>query len=226
MIVVAKFITAFEAISQISDGDTVALSGFGLAGQPVHLINALCDHGAKDLVIIANNAGNAENGLARLLRNRQVRKITCSFPRQKDSQVFDELYRAGKIELDLVPQGTLAERIRAQGAGIAGFYTPTAVGTELAEGKEVRVINGREYILEFATDIDVSLVHAETSDTQGNLVYRKTARNFGPVMAAAARYTAVEVNKVVPIGDLDPENIVTPSIFVDAVVEVGESTEH
>ncbi len=194
---VAKFITAFEAISQISDGDTVALSGFGLAGQPVHLINALCDHGAKDLVIIANNAGNAENGLARLLRNRQVRKITCSFPRQKDSQVFDELYRAGKIELDLVPQGTLAERIRAQGAGIAGFYTPTAVGTELAEGKEVRVINGREYILEFATDIDVSLVHAETSDTQGNLVYRKTARNFGPVMAAAARYTAVEVNKVV-----------------------------
>ena len=226
MIVVAKFITAFEAISQISDGDTVALSGFGLAGQPVHLINALCDHGAKDLVIIANNAGNAENGLARLLRNRQVRKITCSFPRQKDSQVFDELYRAGKIELDLVPQGTLAERIRAQGAGIAGFYTPTAVGTELAEGKEVRVINGREYILEFATDIDVSLVHAETSDTQGNLVYRKTARNFGPVMAAAARYTAVEENKVVPIGDLDPEHIVTPSIYVDAVVEVGESTEH
>jgi len=225
LIVVAKFITAFEAISQISDGDTVALSGFGLAGQPFHLINALCDHGAKDLVIIANNAGNAENGLARLLRNRQVRKITCSFPRQKDSQIFDELYRAGKIELDLVPQGTLAERIRAQGAGIAGFYTPTAVGTELAEGKEVRVINGREYILEFATDIDVSLVHAETSDTQGNLVYRKTARNFGPVMAAAALYTAVEVNKVVPIGDLDPENIVTPSIYVDAVVVVGESTE-
>lgn len=226
MIVVAKFITAFEAISQISDGDTVALSGFGLAGQPVHLINALCDHGAKDLVIIANNAGNAENGLARLLRNRQVRKITCSFPRQKDSQIFDELYRAGEIELDLVPQGTLAECIRAQGAGIAGFYTPTAVGTQLAEGKEVRVINGREYILEFATQIDVSLVHAETSDAQGNLVYRKTARNFGPIMAAAARYTAVEVNQVVPIGDLNPENIVTPSIYVDAVVEVGESTEH
>jgi 3-oxoadipate CoA-transferase alpha subunit len=220
--VVAKFITAIEAVSQISDGDTVALSGFGLAGQPVHLINALCDHGAKDLVIIANNAGNAENGLARLLRNRQVRKITCSFPRQKDSQIFDELYRTGKIELDLVPQGTLAERIRAQGAGIAGFYTPTAVGTQLAQGKEVRVINGKEYILEFATDIDVSLVHAETSDAQGNLVYRKTARNFGPIMAAAARYTAVEVANVVPVGELDPENIVTPSIYVDAVVEVGK----
>jgi 3-oxoadipate CoA-transferase alpha subunit len=220
--VVAKFITAIEAVSQISDGDTVALSGFGLAGQPVHLINALCDHGAKDLVIIANNAGNAENGLARLLRNRQVRKITCSFPRQKDSQIFDELYRTGKIELDLVPQGTLAERIRAQGAGIAGFYTPTAVGTQLAQGKEVRVINGKEYLLEFATDIDVSLVHAETSDAQGNLVYRKTARNFGPIMAAAARYTAVEVANVVPVGELDPENIVTPSIYVDAVVEVGK----
>jgi 3-oxoadipate CoA-transferase alpha subunit len=220
--VVAKFITAVEAVSQISDGDTVALSGFGLAGQPVHLINALCDHGVKDLVIIANNAGNAENGLARLLRNRQVRKITCSFPRQKDSQIFDELYRTGKIELDLVPQGTLAERIRAQGAGIAGFYTPTAVGTQLAQGKEVRVINGKEYILEFATDIDVSLVHAETSDAQGNLVYRKTARNFGPIMAAAARYTAVEVANVVPVGELDPENIVTPSIYVDAVVEVGK----
>jgi 3-oxoadipate CoA-transferase alpha subunit len=220
--VVAKFITAVEAVSQISDGDTVALSGFGLAGQPVHLINALCDHGVKDLVIIANNAGNAENGLARLLRNRQVRKITCSFPRQKDSQIFDELYRTGKIELDLVPQGTLAERIRAQGAGIAGFYTPTAVGTQLAQGKEVRVINGKEYLLEFATDIDVSLVHAETSDAQGNLVYRKTARNFGPIMAAAARYTAVEVANVVPVGELDPENIVTPSIYVDAVVEVGK----
>jgi 3-oxoadipate CoA-transferase alpha subunit len=218
----AKFITAVEAVSQISDGDTVALSGFGLAGQPVHLINALCDHGAKDLVIIANNAGNAENGLARLLRNGQVRKITCSFPRQKDSHIFDELYRAGKIELDLVPQGTLAERIRAQGAGIAGFYTPTAVGTQLAQGKEVRVINGKEYILEFATDIDVSLVHAQTSDAQGNLIYRKTARNFGPIMAAAARYTAVEVANVVPVGELDPENIVTPSIYVDAVVEVGK----
>jgi 3-oxoadipate CoA-transferase alpha subunit len=220
--VVAKFITAVEAVSQISDGDTVALSGFGLAGQPVHLINALCDHGAKDLVIIANNAGNAENGLARLLRNGQVRKITCSFPRQKDSQIFDELYRTGKIELDLVPQGTLAERIRAQGAGIAGFYTPTAVGTQLAQGKEVRVINGKEFLLEFATDIDVSLVHAQTSDAQGNLVYRKTARNFGPIMAAAARYTAVEVANVVPVGELDPENIVTPSIYVDAVVEVGK----
>lgn len=219
---VAKFITAVEAVSQISDGDTVALSGFGLAGQPVHLINALCDHGAKDLVIIANNAGNAENGLARLLRNGQVRKITCSFPRQKDSQIFDELYRTGKIELDLVPQGTLAERIRAQGAGIAGFYTPTAVGTQLAQGKEVRVINGKEFLLEFATDIDVSLVHAQTSDAQGNLVYRKTARNFGPIMAAAARYTAVEVANVVPVGELDPENIVTPSIYVDAVVEVGK----
>lgn len=222
---VAKFMGAIEAISQISDGDTVALSGFGLAGQPVHLINALCDHGAKDLVIVANNAGNAENGLARLLRNRQVRKIICSFPRQKDSHIFDALYRAGEIELDLVPQGTLAERIRAQGAGIAGFYTPTAVGTQLADGKEARVINGREYILEFATDIDVSLVRAETSDNQGNLVYRKTARNFGPIMAAAARYTAVEVARVVPTGELDPEIIVTPSIYVDAVVEVGDSVE-
>jgi 3-oxoadipate CoA-transferase alpha subunit len=157
--------------------------------------------------------------LARLLGNKQIAKILCSFPRQQDSQIFDELYRSGKIELELVPQGTLAERIRAQGAGIGAFYTPTGVGTQLAIGKEVRTINGVDQVLEFATQIDVALVHGHIADQQGNVIYRKTARNFGPIMASAARYSVVEVSRVVPIGELDPENIVTPSIFVNAIVE-------
>ena len=215
----ASFISATEAISHVTDGSTVALSGFGLAGQPLHLIDALCDSGASSLTIIANNAGNGETGLARLLGNKQVAKILCSFPRQQDSQIFDELYRSGKIELELVPQGTLAERIRAHGAGIGAFYTPTGVGTQLAIGKEVRAINGVDQVLEFATQIDVALVHGHIADQQGNVIYRKTARNFGPIMASAARYSVVEVSRVVPIGELDPESIVTPSIFVNAIVD-------
>jgi 3-oxoadipate CoA-transferase alpha subunit len=221
--VVAKFLSAQDAVSKIQNGHTVALSGFGLAGQPMHLINALREHGARDLTIIANNAGNGDNGLAKLLASGAVRKIVCSFPRQIDSQVFDELYRTGKIELELVPQGTLAEQIRAQGAGIGGFYTPTGLGTQLAEGKEVRTISGKDYVFELPTNIDVALVHGQVADQQGNVVYRKTARNFGPIMAAAARHTIVEVQQVVPVGALDPENIVTPSIYVGTVVELSKS---
>ncbi len=220
---VAKFLSAQDAVSKIQDGHTVALSGFGLAGQPMHLINALREYGAKDLTIIANNAGNGDNGFAKLLASGAVRKIVCSFPRQIDSYVFDELYRTGKIELELVPQGTLAEQIRAQGAGIGGFYTPTGLGTQLAEGKEVRTINGKDYVFEYPTNIDVALVHGQVADQQGNVVYRKTARNFGPIMAAAARHTIVEVQQVVLVGALDPENIVTPSIYVDTVVELSKS---
>jgi 3-oxoadipate CoA-transferase alpha subunit len=178
------------------------------------------ESGACDLTLISNNAGNADNALAQLVGSGRVRKIVCSFPRQKDSYAFDDMYRAGRIELELVPQGTLAERIRAQGAGIPAFYTPTGVGTQLTQGREVRQFDGRDYVLERATDIAVALVHAHKADGMGNLVYRKTARNFGPVMAAAARYTAVEVDEVVPTGALDPEAVVTPSIFVDVVVEV------
>lgn len=222
---VAKLLTAQEAIGVVKDGDTVALGGFGMAGQPIELIDALIIHGAKNLTIIANNAGNGDTGLAKLLSTKAVRKIVCSFPRQKDSFVFDELYRSGDIELELVPQGTLAEQIRAQGAGIGGFYTQTAVGTELSKGKEVRLINNKEYLLVFATNIDVALVHGHIADTQGNVVYRKTARNFGPIMAAAARHSIVEVNQIVPIGTLDPEAIVTPSIYVDTLVQVGAEHE-
>lgn len=216
-----EFLSAEIAIARIKDGDTVAASGFGLAGQPLTLFDALVESGAKDLTIVANNAGNGDNGLARLVGMRRVRKVVCSFPRQSDSHQFDEVYRAGDIELELVPQGTLAERIRAQGAGIGAFYTPTGVGTPLCEGKETREINGKMYVLEYPTNIDVALVHAQTADAQGNVVYRKTARNFGPIMAMAARYTIIEVNDVVTTGQLDPESIVTPSIFVDAVVRAN-----
>lgn len=216
-----EFLSAEIAIARIKDGDTVAASGFGLAGQPLTLFDALVESGAKDLTIVANNAGNGDNGLARLVGMRRVRKVVCSFPRQSDSHQFDEVYRAGDIELELVPQGTLAERIRAQGAGIGAFYTPTGVGTTLCEGKETREINGKMYVLEYPTNIDVALVHAQTADAQGNVVYRKTARNFGPIMAMAARYTIIEVNDVVTTGQLDPESIVTPSIFVDAVVRAN-----
>ena len=222
---VAKLLTAKEAVGVIKDGDTVALSGFGLAGQPLALINELINHGAKNLTIIANNAGNGDSGLAKLLATKAVRKIVCSFPRQKDSFIFDELYRNGEIELELVAQGTLAEQIRAQGAGIGGFYTRTAVGTQLAAGKELKVINGQEYVLEFPANIDVALVHGHIADTQGNVNYWKTARNFGPIMAAAARHSIVEVSRIVEIGSLDPESIVTPSIYVNSLVVVGAPNE-
>jgi 3-oxoadipate CoA-transferase alpha subunit len=212
--------TADEAVAGIEDGSTVLVGGFGLAGMPFDLIDALIRQGATDLTIVANNAGNGEVGLAALLKAGRVRKVLCSFPRQVDSYVFDELYRAGRIELEVVPQGNLAERMRAAGAGIGAFFCPTAVGTPLAEGKEERVIDGRRYILEYPIKGDYALISAHRADELGNLVYRKTARNFGPVMATAATTTIVQVNEVVPTGSLDPESIVTPSIYVDRVVQV------
>jgi 3-oxoadipate CoA-transferase alpha subunit len=198
----------------------VLVGGFGLAGMPFDLIDALIRQGAKDLTIVANNAGNGEVGLAALLKAGRVRKVLCSFPRQSDSYVFDELYRSGGVELEVVPQGNLAERMRAAGAGIGAFFCPTAVGTPLAEGKESRVIDGREYVLEYPIKGDYALVSAHTADRLGNLVYRKTARNFGPVMATAATTTIAQVTKVVDTGALDPEAVVTPSIYVDRVVQV------
>src|SRR2546422_4745326 len=208
------------ALDGLRDGATVMIGGFGGAGQPAELIDALIAHGARDLVIVNNNAGNGETGLAALLKAGCVRKIICSFPRQVDSQVFDGLYRAGKIELELVPQGNLAERIRAAGAGIGGFFTPTGYGTDLGKGKETREIDGRMQVLELPIHADVALIKAETGDRWGNLVYRKTARNFGPIMATAARLTIASVHEIVPLGDLDPENIVTPGIFVHRLVKV------
>jgi 3-oxoadipate CoA-transferase, alpha subunit len=209
-----------EAIRDVADGSTVLVGGFGDAGQPFALIEALLRRGVRDLTIVSNNAGGGDTGLAALLAAGQVRKVICSFPRQRDSYVFDELYRAGKIELELAPQGTLAERIRAGGAGIGGFYTRTGVGTLVAEGKEVREIDGVSYLLERPIHGDVALVRAHIADRMGNLVYRKTARNFGPVMAAAAALSVVEVSAVVATGALDPESVVTPGIYVDRVVEV------
>ncbi|NUS32222.1 MAG: 3-oxoacid CoA-transferase subunit A [Gemmatimonadaceae bacterium] len=210
------------AVSGIRDGATVMIGGFGRAGQPVELIDALISHGARDLTVVNNNAGNGDMGLAALLAARRVRKIICSFPRQSDSWVFDGLYRAGEIELELVPQGNLAERIRAAGAGIGAFFSPTGVGTQLAEGKEVRTIDGRDYVLEYPIRADVALISALRADRWGNLVYRETARNFGPIMAAAAATTIAQVDQIVPLGDIDPETVVTPGIFIDHVVAVGE----
>jgi 3-oxoadipate CoA-transferase alpha subunit len=215
------FNSARESLSDVPDGACIMVGGFGLAGQPTELIDALLDQGARDLVIVNNNAGNGETGLAALLKAGRVRKIICSFPRQADSQVFDALYHAGKIELELVPQGNLAERIRAAGAGIGGFYTPTAVGTPLADGKEVRHIDGRDYILEFPLHADYALIKASRADRWGNLVYRKTARNFGPIMATASRVAVAQVDDIVELGDLDPEAIVTPGLFVQRVVAIG-----
>jgi len=212
--------TVGEAIAGIHDGATVMIGGFGTAGMPSELIDALIEQGARDLTIVNNNAGNADVGLALLLKAKRVRKIICSFPRQTDSWHFDALYRAGEIELELVPQGNLAERIRAAGAGIGGFYTPTGYGTALAEGKETRVIDGRHYVLEHPIRADFALIKALRADRWGNLVYRKTARNFGPIMASAARCTIAQVREVVNLGDLDPEDVVTPGIFVSRVVEV------
>jgi len=209
-----------EAVSGIEDGSTVLVGGFGMAGMPVQLVDALIEQGAKDLTVVSNNAGNGDTGLAALLAEGRVRKMVCSFPRQADSWVFDGLYRAGKIELDLVPQGNLAERMRAAGAGIGAFFCPTGVGTPLAEGKEVREIDGRTYVLEYPIKGDVALIGAHVSDRMGNLVYRKTARNFGPVMATAAKMVIAQVSEVVETGRLDPEAIVTPSIYVDRVVAI------
>jgi 3-oxoadipate CoA-transferase alpha subunit len=208
------------AVAGTGDGATVLIGGFGTAGQPMELIDALRRSGARELTVVNNNAGNGDVGLAALLAAGQVRKIICSFPRQADSFVFDELYRSGRIELELVPQGNLAERLRAAGAGIGAFFTPVGAGTPLAEGKEVRTIDGRDCVLEYPIHGDVALIKAYRADPAGNLVFRKTARNFGPVMATAATTTVVQVDKVVPLGALDPEVIVTPGIFVDRIVAV------
>ncbi len=213
--------SAAEAVTGIEDGSTVLVGGFGMAGMPVQLIDALIDQGATDLTVVTNNAGNGDTGVAALLAQGRIRKVVCSFPRQKDSWVFDGLYRAGKVELELVPQGNLAERMRAAGAGIGAFFCPTAVGTPLADGKETREIDGRTYVLEYPLRGDVALIGAHLADRMGNLVYRKTARNFGPVMATAATTTIVQVREVVEVGALDPETVVTPSIYVDRVVSVG-----
>ncbi|WP_221583332.1 3-oxoacid CoA-transferase subunit A [Microbacterium sp. G2-8] len=211
-----------DAVAGIEDGSTVMIGGFGRAGQPVELIDALIATGAKDLTIVNNNAGNGDTGLAALLAAGQVTKIVCSFPRQSDSWVFDGLYRDGKIELELVPQGNLAERIRAAGAGIGAFFSPTGVGTQLAEGKETREIDGRTYALEYPIKADYALISAYRADRWGNLVYRETARNFGPIMATAAATTVVQVDAMAELGSIDPEHVVTPGIFVDRVVPVGE----
>jgi len=212
---------ADQAVAGIADGSTVLIGGFGTAGQPVELIDALIRCGVQDLTVVNNNAGNGRVGLAALLANGQVRKVICSFPRQADSYVFDELYRVGKVELELVPQGNLAERIRAAGAGIGAFFCPTGVGTPLAEGKERRTIDGRDYVLEYPIKGDVALIKAFRADTVGNLIYRKTARNFGPVMATAAKITMAQVTEIVEPGGIDPEVVITPGIFVDRIVEIA-----
>jgi 3-oxoadipate CoA-transferase alpha subunit len=211
---------ADEAVADVADGATVLVGGFGLAGMPVALVDALIRQGARDLTIVSNNAGNGDTGLAALLARGRVRKVVCSFPRQHDSWVFDGLYRAGRIELEVVPQGNLAERMRAAGAGIGAFFSPTGVGTPLAEGKETREIDGRTYVLEYPIRGDVALIGAHRADRAGNLVYRKTARNFGPVMATAAALVVAQVREVVDVGGIDPEVVVTPGIYVDRVVAV------
>src|SRR5471032_391376 len=222
--VIDKIIGSLEqAVADIHDGATVMIGGFGNAGMPAALIDALIAQGARELTIVNNNVGNGDTGLAALLKAKRVRKIICSFPLQSDSQVFDGLYRAGELELELVPQGNLAERIRAAGAGIGGFFTPTAYGTKLAEGKETHFIDGRHYVLEAPLHADFALIKAFKGDRWGNLVYRKTARNFGPIMAMAAKTAIVQVSQVVPLGALDPEDIVTPGIFVQRVIEVPQA---
>lgn len=214
--------SAGEAVADIHDGAIVMIGGFGEAGSPIELIHALIDRGARGLTVISNNTGSGEVGLAALLKAERVAKVICSFPRTANSTVFPDLYRRGKVELELVPQGTLAERIRAGGAGIPAFYTPAAVGTPLAEGKESRVFDGKEYLLERWLRADFALIKGRCADTHGNVVYHKTARNFGPVMAMAARVTIVQVNSIVRPGGIDPEVVVSPGIFVDRVVEVTE----
>jgi 3-oxoadipate CoA-transferase alpha subunit len=211
------------ALADVADGSTVMIGGFGTAGLPDELIQALIDQGARDLVVVNNNAGNGDTGLAALLAAGRVRKIICSFPRQADSHHFDGLYRSGRIELELVPQGNLAERIRAAGAGIGAFFTPTGYGTELAKGKETREIGGRHYVLEYPIHADYALIKAERGDRWGNLTYRMTARNFGPIMAAAARTTVASVHEVVAVGELDPEAVVTPGLYVQRVVPIART---
>ncbi len=212
-----------QALDGVSDGATVLIGGFGEAGAPHALIDALIDQGAKDLTVVNNNAGVGREGLARLLAERRVRKVICSYPRSRGSVVFEELYAKGEIELEVVPQGTLSERIRAGGAGIAGFFTPTAADTILAEGKETRAFDGRPHVLELPIKGDVALIKADRGDRWGNLTYRKTARNFNPTMAMAARLTVAQVREIVPLGSLDPEHVVTPGVFVHRVVAVGEA---
>jgi 3-oxoadipate CoA-transferase, alpha subunit len=209
------------AVAGIRDGSTVLVGGFGNAGIPVELIDALIDQGAKELTVVTNNAGSGRSDVAKLLGTGRVRKIVCSYPRSAGSVVFEELYAAGKIELELVPQGTLSERMRAAGAGIGGFFTPTAAGTKLAEGKEVRTINGRDYVLEAPLKGDVALIKAETADRWGNLTFRLAARNFAPTMAMAAELTVVQARKIVELGSIDPERVITPGVFVDRIVEVS-----
>ncbi|MGB4205846.1 MAG: 3-oxoacid CoA-transferase subunit A [Bacteroidales bacterium] len=214
-----------EAISDIFDGAIVMISGFGEAGSPIELIHTLIDHGAKDLTVVSNNTGSGHVGLAALIENRQVKKMICSFPRSANSKVFPELYHNGEIELELVPQGTLAERIRAGGAGIPAFYTPASVNTPLAEGKETRVFNGHKYVLEHGIRADFSLVKCKTADRYGNLLYNKTARNFGPIMCMAANTTIVQAREIVELGAIDPEVVVTPGIFVQRVVHVSNPAD-
>ena len=217
--------SAKEAVADIPDGATVMIGGFGEAGSPIELIHALIDQGAKNLTVVSNNAGSGNVGLAALIENKQVKKIICSFPRTVISVVFPELYRSGEIELELVPQGTLAERIRAAGAGIPAFYTPATVNTPLAEGKETKVFDGKTYVLEHAIHADFSLVKCHAADKYGNLIYNKTARNFGPVMCMAAETTIVQARKIPDVGQLDPECVVTPGIFVKRVVEVSNPAD-
>ncbi len=217
--------SAADAVSVIRDGNVVLISGFGSAGSPVELVHALIDQGTKNLVVVNNNTGNGQVGLAALIANGQVRKMICSYPRSTFSKVFPDLYRAGKIELELVPQGTLAERLRAGAAGIPAFYTPTAAGTPLAEGKEVREFDGREYVMERGLKADIALIRCDTADHRGNLTYNKTARNFGPVMCMAAKTTIVQARRMVAPGEINPEHVVTPGIFVDRVVEISNPVQ-
>jgi len=219
------FASAQAALADLPNGATVMIGGFGNAGMPAALMDALIAQGARDLTIVNNNAGNGDTGLAALLKAKRVKKILCSFPRQADSWHFDALYRSGEIELELVPQGTLAERIRAAGAGVGGFYTPTAFGTKLAEGKETRRIGDRDFVLEYPIHADYALIKADRADRWGNLTYRKTARNFAPIMAAATKCCVVQVRETVELGALDPEAIVTPGIFVKRVVKISASLQ-
>jgi len=219
-------VSAEAAVADIKDGSAVMIGGFGTAGMPDQLIDALIAQGARDLTIINNNAGNGETGVAALIEARRVKKIICSFPRQADSHHFDAAYRAGQIELELVPQGNLAARIQAAGAGLGAIFTPTGFGTLLAEGKETREIDGRQYVLEYPIHADFALIKAQRGDRWGNLVYRKTARNFGPIMAMAARTTIAQLARIVPLGDLDPEAVVTPGIFVQRVIETAPVPLH
>jgi len=215
--------TCAAAVADVHDGATVMIGGFGTAGLPNELTEALIAQGARELTVVNNNAGNGDTGLAALIGAGRVRKIICSFPRQTDSHHFDRAYRAGRIELELVPQGNLAERIRAAGAGIGGFFTPTGYGTDLAKGKEVRQLDGRMQVFETPIHADFAFIKAERGDRWGNLTYRMTARNFGPVMATAAKVTIATVFEVVALGELDPEAVVTPGIFVQRVVKIARS---